>query len=115
MNSGCQRRRQRQRKQRHRFEEHQQHQDFSTCESEEEELAAVSRKYRHDSNEMAKIMTKADAFAVSVDNHKCSYESVGFETMWSINYSRELIRYSNNKEAYNEANQEDSDEHQRYQ
>ena len=110
MNSGCQRRRQRQRKQRHGFEEHQQ--DFSTCEA--EELVAVSRHYSHSSNEMAKIMTKADDFAVSVDNHKCSYESVGFEKMWSINYSRELICYSNNKEAYDEANQEDSDEHQRY-
>jgi hypothetical protein len=67
------RRRRQQRKQRLGIEE-ELDQDFSTCESENEaeELAAISRRYSHNSIEMALAIGKADAFAVSVDDHKCS-------------------------------------------
>jgi hypothetical protein len=66
-------RRQRQRKQRLGFEE-EVHKDVSNSEKyekEAEEFAAISRQYSQGSIEMAKVMGKADAFAVSVDDHKC--------------------------------------------
>jgi hypothetical protein len=66
----CQMRRQRQRKQRLGVEEEVQKDNLNsdTYEIEAEEIASISCQYSQGSIEMAKVMGKADAFAVSVDD-----------------------------------------------
>jgi hypothetical protein len=64
-----QKRRHRQRKERLGIEEDRHKTVFNSIEFEAEELAATSRQYSHSSIEMAIAMGKADAFAVTADDH----------------------------------------------
>jgi hypothetical protein len=69
----CQIRRQQQRKQLLGVEKEMQKDILNSdkSETEAEELAAISSQYSQGSIEMAKVMGKSDAFAVSVDDQKC--------------------------------------------
>jgi hypothetical protein len=62
-------RRHRQRKERRGIEEDRHETVFNSIEFEAEELAATSRQYSHSSIETAIAMGKADAFAVTADDH----------------------------------------------